>query len=157
MSISISVVGIFFGADLDLDSDTKVIDVLSAASAAAANGLIHNVTAFGYDLSKPPNTAATSFSSTYTDEFKGRGVGKTYPAGEYFLPEDLNALPAYKVWQYYVLNAEGISTTNGGVRYLDDPNAIVPVGGRLIWRLVSILGGPNSAPAIASARQVQTT
>ncbi len=74
-----------------------------------------------------------------------------YPAGEYFLAEDLGAKPAYSVWQYYVLGADGKPIIRG-VKFLDSPDATVPDGGTLIWRLVSILRGPNLKPAIAIRR-----
>lgn len=143
MAIHLSVVGIFFGAELDLTQETSVRDVLNAAQAAAKNGKIPNVSDFGY---RDDGKSALAFSATYIGPFKGRAIGNQYPAGEYYLGETSNSKPAYSVWQYYVLDANEKPVIVRPIAFLDDPRAKVPVGGKLIWRLVSILAEPNPAP-----------
>jgi hypothetical protein len=153
MPIKLSVIGIFFGTDLPFETDTHVVDVLKAASSRASSGLIPNVSDFSFEITNPPKASAISFSATYTGMVQGRAIGQKYPAGEYFLAEGLSARPAYNVWQYYVLNADQTPVSRG-VKFLDDPAAIVPAGGSLIWRLVSILPGPNPRSPMAKARMV---
>lgn len=154
MTISIQVVGIFFGADLPLEGDQKVIDVMKTASDLARAGSIPNVKEFSYDVTQAPHASAISFTAVYTGEVKGRAIGLIYPPGEYFLAEDPSTKPAYSVWQYYVLNADK-TPVQRGVKFLDDPAAVVPAGGTLIWRLVSILVGPNPRPRMMVKRQQQ--
>ncbi len=153
MPIQLSVVGIFFGATVQTTGTQKVIDVLAAAKTLAAAGGITNVSSFDYEVTRPPNVSAVSFSATYTGPVHGRGVGYHYPPGEYFLAENLHTVPAYSVWQYYVLDGSG-KPVGGGVKFLDNPAAIVPDNGTLIWRLVSILSGPNPRPRIAVSRMM---
>jgi hypothetical protein len=155
MTISLTVVGIFFGCTVDFTSDLaeqRVIDVLAAANKAAGLGNIPNVTSFDYETSHSPNRSLISVSATYTGNVKGRGVEGTYPPGEYSLSEDLSARPAYSVWQYYVLNADKTPIVRG-VKFLDDPAATVPEGGSLIFRLVSVLAGPNPRSRLLVSRQ----
>lgn len=155
MGINLSFVGIFFGCTVNFEPiqpEQRIIDVLAAASQAASFGQIPNVSSFNYETSSSPNQALISAAATYTGEFKGRGIGEPYPAGEYSLTEDLSDRPAYSVWQYYVLNPDQTPVVRG-VKYLDDPAAIVPDGGTVIFRLVSILAGPNPRSRIVASRQ----
>jgi hypothetical protein len=152
MAIQLSVVGVFFGATVPTTGTQKVIDVLAAAKKLAAAGGIKNVSNFDYEITRPPNVSAISFCATYTGPFKGRGVGYHYSPGEYFLAENLHTTPAYSVWQYYVLNPDKTPVSRG-VKFLDNPDATVPDNGTLIWRLVSILSGPNPRPRVAVPRQ----
>ncbi len=159
MSINLSVVGVFFGKNLPkLVADTPVLKVLEEAKRAASAGELSttvnpgqgqsaDVDGFDFGLtSNPMKLAVKSFKIKYGHAIIGREVNTHYPAETYFLEENLTAKPAYRVWQYYVLNPNGTSATNSKVRFLNDPSAVVPVGGSLIWRLVSVLSGPNHPP-----------
>jgi hypothetical protein len=155
MAINLQIVGIFFGCTVDFTNELTeqpIADVLAAASAAAASGKLLNVSSFSYETSNPPNRSLISVAATYTGEVRGRGVEGTYPPGEYSLTEDLSDRPAYSVWQYYVLRADKTPIVRG-VKYLDDPSATVPEGGTVIFRLVSILAGPNPRSKIVASRQ----
>ena len=159
MSINLSVVGVFFGKDLPkLDADTPVLKVLEEAKRAASAGELRtkanpgkgetaDVELFDFALTKNPTKLAVhSFTVKYGHPIIGRDVNGHYESGTYFLEENLTAKPAYRVWQYYVLNSDGKSVTDGKVRFLNEVDFKVPVGGSLIWRLVSILVGRNSPP-----------
>lgn len=152
MTINIQCVGIFFGASLALDGPQPVLGVLEAARDAAAAGHLPNIAAFNFETTQAPNQSLVSVAAAYTGPVQGRGVGGSYPAGEYSLTENLNARPAYSVWQYYLLDADG-KPLSRGVKFLDDPEAIVPADGALIWRLVTILAGPNPRSALVASRQ----
>lgn len=149
MAITIKVIGIFFEAKLELDKDTPVRAVLEAAYAAAKSGAIPNVKGFDFRVDEHGHSLV-AFRATYDSPFQGRKVAREYPGGEYYMAEDVSKTPAYSVWQYYVLDASGRSVTDGRVRFISDPEAIVPAGGSLVWRLVSILQGPNPAPRAVS-------
>ena len=152
MTIKLSVVGIFFGIDLPFETDTRVIDVLAEAKSLVELGgvtvgpLNTPVSKFDYDVTAAPNQSLQSFSVKYDGPVKGRNAGGTYPAGEYHLAEDAQEdKHIHNIWQYYTLNAAGISTNpDGKVRFLDSPNSIVVAGGHLIWRRVAIMTGPTS-------------
>lgn len=153
MAIKVRVVGIFFKTALDIKGPISVLDVLNSASAAAKAGEIPNVSDFSFETTMPPMQSALSFSATYTGTFHGnKEIGKLYQPGEYFLAEDLSATPAYQVWQYYVLDAND-QPFQTGIKFLDDPKSIVPDGGTLIWRLVSVLHDVNPRSRLAKARQ----
>jgi len=154
MAITLSVVGIFFGATIPLEGDQPVLDVLNAASQMASNGQIPNCESFTFLPTGGTNVGISSFTAYYTAPFEGRAVGRHYADGEYFLPENLTSLPAITVWQYYTANPDGTRYSNGSVVYLNDPQAIVPTGGRLTWRLCSILAGPNPMPKVIASRQM---
>ncbi|WP_130327187.1 hypothetical protein [Sphingomonas sp. BK036] len=155
MAISLKIVGIFFGCTVDFTNgltEQTIADVLATASADANSGKITDVSSFNYETSNPPNRSLISVSATYTAEVHGRGVEGAYPPGEYSLTEDLSDRPAYSVWQYYVYDASNTPIIRG-VKYLDDPAATVPEGGTVIFRLVSILAGPNPRSKIVASRQ----
>lgn len=143
MGIKFSVVGLFFGVELPLKGPQQVLNVLQAAKVMAPV-LNANVRSFDFHtVTGQQNVALHAFSIDYINEVTGRKVGNMYPAGHYFLAENPNGSPTYTVWQYYVLNEDGTSATNGTVRFLNDPAAIVPENGSLIWRLVTIAKVPT--------------
>jgi hypothetical protein len=67
------------------------------------------------------------------------------------MADNTHAKPVFTVWQYYVLNSDGTNASTG-VKYLNDPAAIVPADGSLIWRLVSICGVPGPVGRASRAR-----
>ena len=159
MSINLSVVGVFFGKDLPkLDADTSVLKVLEEARRAANAGELRtkanpgqgetaDVEAFDFALTKDPTKLAVhSFTVKYGHPIIGRAVARHYDPGTYFLEENPTAKPACRIWQYYVLNKDRQSITGGKVRFLNEVDLKVPVGGSLIWRLVSILVDVNLPP-----------
>lgn len=148
MTITVQVVGVFFKAELtELDADTQVLDVLNETKRAVANGLVPNVLDFGF---RDDGRSLVSFQATYKESFTGRVTKHVYDPGQYFLTEDTTTKPAYTVWQYYIVNPDG-TNLSGGVRFLNDPTAMVPNGGKLIWRLVSILAEPSAVPKAISS------
>lgn len=144
-SVSLSVVGIFFSETINLTLETAggftVASVMATAKGQAATGKLPNVSAFSY---LDNDGMIKAFSATYKAGFTSKG-GKQYPAGQYFLAEDLTDSPAYTVWQYYVFNAAGVEINYKRIPF-SDPQVIVPPGGSVVWRLVSILSGPSPAP-----------
>jgi hypothetical protein len=153
MAITLQVVGLFFKASIDnLPDNVNVLKVLQAAQAQAAAGGIPNVSQFDFSINAGSG-GVSSFRVKYQKPFNGREVQppRSYSAGEYFLAENLNPTPSYSVWQYYVVDAQGKNISRG-IKFPQDPNATVPDGGTLIWRLVTILSAPTSAsPASETA------
>jgi hypothetical protein len=147
MAITLQVVGIFFNAEINVPStgDTA-LNVLIAAQMQAGTKGIPNVSQFNFTRNADTGSL-TSFRAKYEGEFKGRETNNSYPPGEYYLAENLNASPSYTVWQYYIIDANGKSISGNGIVY--PQNAQVPDGGKLIWRLVSILPGPTAAARAA--------
>jgi hypothetical protein len=97
--------------------------------------------------------SVSSICATYAEPFISITRGIQYGAGEYFLAENLQTTPIYSVWQFYVQDASGAPVVyNPRVTYFDQPNAVVPDNGTVIWRLVNLLTGPNPAPKQAKAR-----
>ncbi len=165
MAIKLSVIGLFFEADLEMEGPQKVLDVLMEANRLAnlrkilRGGKPSNVSNFGYTLDVDHNgeISATSFKATYIGSVNGRAVGGKYPAGVYELPGNPDAKPVKTVWQYYVLDADKKPYfSSPPVRFLGDPKAIVPENGCLIWRLVSILSGPTSPLPPSSLAQTES-
>jgi hypothetical protein len=147
MAITLQVVGIFFNAAIKVspDGDTA-LNVLQAAQAQASAGDIPNVSQFNFTRNADTGSLS-SFRAKYESEFNGRETKKAYPPGEYYLAENLNPGPSYTVWQYYIIDANGKSISGNGIVY--PQNAQVPDGGKLIWRLVTILSGPTAASRAA--------
>ncbi len=152
MPVHLKVIGIFFGVKIELVGPVPVADVLAAGRDLVRKGGVRGVTEFAYELTQPPHVSAVSFTAVYNQPVHGRAIHLTYPPGEYYLAENTNTAPSYTVWQYYVLNADK-TPVERGVKFLDDPAAVVPDGGTLIWRLVSILKTANGRPPVAYSRQ----
>lgn len=148
MAITLRVVGIFFKAPIDLtgrldpNGNASVQDILDAAIAQASSGSLNNVSFFSYSS---VGGSVTALRAIYNEPFLGPISGNTYAPGDYYLPESLATSPAKTVWQYYVLDGNGTQLSSGFSPY-NSGKQIVPDGGSLIWRLVSILNGPNPAP-----------
>ncbi len=148
MPIHLSVIGIFFGADLDIHKETSVRDVLNTAREAAEAGLIMNVSKFDYH---DDGKAVFAFGATYKNKFQSKVLKNEYDPGEYYLADDSDAKPVRRVWQYYVSDKNGKPRINRPIAFLNDTRAVVPAGGTLTWRMVSILAGPHAAPTAGSA------
>ena len=147
MAITLQVVGIFFNAEINVPpTGDTALNVLIAAQVQAGTKGIPNVSQFNFTRNADTGSL-TSFRAKYEAEFHGRETKKAYPPGEYYLAENLNASPSYTVWQYYIIDANGKSISGNGIVY--PQNAQVPDGGKLIWRLVSILPGPTPAARAA--------
>ena len=147
MPIHLSVIGIFFAADLEIHKETSVRDVLNAAQTAAKAGAIKNVSNFIYH---DDGAAVSAFGVTYKEKFQSKILKDYYDPGEYYLADNKDAKPVRSVWQYYVSDAKGKPHLNRPIAFLNDPRAVVPAGGTLTWRMVSILTGPHAA-ALESA------
>ena len=156
MAVNLSVVGIFFNQSITPASGPgpyTLSSIMKAATSAAAEGQLPNLSAFTYGIDA--NLDATSFSATYKGQLASKG-GKTYPAGQYYLSQNLAGRPSYTVWQYYVFGADKKPINYARLSFTDS-SVTVPDGGSIVWRLVSILAGPNSAVSYAmTAREHRT-
>ncbi len=142
--ISLRVVGIFFNTQVDLGAaGGTVADVLNKAVTTPTQ----NVIRFAY--LDPVGRDVSAFFVEFSGNFNSRISGRPYPAGEYFLTENLDGNP-YRVWQYYIFDADGRQVLN-------DPSftpyfrAQVQDGWSVVWRLVTILNGPVSPPTCVKA------
>ena len=140
MAIKLRIVGNFFRMDVDLASGT-VKDVLDAAVTQSRP----TRTRFRYTVEMKNNLSSpTTFTASYADSFTSSDSGIMYPAGTYSLAEDLDRRPAYTVWQYYLFDADNNFLNRGrGFVPFDDPATTVTSGQSVVWRLVSVLAGPN--------------
>jgi len=148
VKITVQVVGVFFYQEIDLPEDqeqVQVKDVLDACQRLAPAGRLTNVELFQYKLDKTAPTAMVhSFNVKYKGGFESRVKDASYPSGEYYLAQNTNARPAYSVWQYYIFDKDGRAVRDWKkVESFASPNATVPAGGKLVWRLLNILAGPN--------------
>ena len=151
MPITLRVVGIFYSTTVDLADVTpqRILDEAEKSPGPLA-------TKFTYTDSEGSDgfLSVTGFSATYPNIVKSPVSDRTYPAGEFSLNEDMNACPAYTVWQYYTADSEGRPLSFGdGIKSFANTDVKVPANGFLTWRLVSILRGPNPM-AKAMARRV---
>ena len=137
MIVNLEVVGIFFKCTIDLPGPLTVKSILDAAKSLAAVGKIDGVSDFGYDHN---DIIVTGITCTRTKNVNGRVTKHIYGPGVYSLESSPDLGNSYNIWQYYVLNPNGTRAMTGFLPY-NDENAIVPDGGSLIWRLVSILKG----------------
>jgi len=150
MAITLQVVGIFFNRLVQITGPATVKQVMDAARQQAASKEFPGVGAFAYT---DYGGSVSAIGAIYTEKFQSRILGNYYDPGVYYIAEDLNVRPAYTVWQYYRLDQNGIQIDPMGkpVPY-GDPAALVPDGGKVIWRLCSILAGPVLIPPVQEAR-----
>ena len=94
MPIHLSVIGIFFAADLEIHKETSVRDVLNAAQTAAKAGAIKNVSNFIYH---DDGAAVSAFGVTYKEKFQSKILKDYYDPGEYYLADNKDAKPVRSV------------------------------------------------------------
>lgn len=149
MTINVRIVGIFYNQSVDLGAGGGTVqNVLDAAVSSSDSSK-----SFGYVPGPGSAASPSAFAAYYSTSFSSPtpGVGKTYPPGVYYLGEDLTGSP-YTVWQYYIFDANNTYLNRGkGAISFSDPAAHVPDGGSVVWRLVSVLAGPNPVPGKLNA------
>ena len=160
MDINLQIVGIFYNSTVTVTTASPTVKTLldAAISTPSTPNDRNEASRFSYTINATPGGAnfASSFLAVYDAPVKSRvlGNGTTYPAGEYFLDEQLSARPAYTVWQYYLFDAEGRYLNEYGKATPFDQQALtgVPLAigsghadvARVTWRLVTILGQPTT-------------
>ena len=140
MKVELRVVGIFYNTTVNVEAGSTVKDVLVAAQNQTTAG-----TTFSYvPVLKDGVESPASFRAFYEAGFT-RGSGpkmRSYASGTYELGENLEGTnESYTVWQYYILKPgnELINVSQKFVPYDDKTEAVVFGGGRVIWRLVTVL------------------
>ena len=146
MAINLEVIGIFFKCQIDEPGPRSVEAILNAAALLAAEGSISGISQFSYAAQ---GGIITNLSCVRTKNTTGRVTSRIYGPGVYSLTSSPDLGTSYNVWQYYVLNADGTRAVTG-FRPYNSGEPIVPDGGSLIWRLVSILKG---YPPLVSAAE----
>ena len=112
-------------------------------------GSVNGAAAFNYGthLDSPSATPTMSMmTATYREHFKSRVLSHDYPEGVYSLKESFD--PActsaqYSVWQYYLFDKVGVLLKPKSVSESFVTQPIMGVD-KVIWRLITILGGPTS-------------
>jgi len=157
MAVSLRVVGIFYRRnDIPFESGMTVKSVLDAAVASPGGPTPADKFNYVSGQSRPTaipdgKPSVTAFFARYATDPTSETSHAEYPEGEYFLPETLVGNPGYLVWQYYVFTAD---PQQGGTYIPRKPriqsfaDATVPDGGAVVWRLVSILSGPQRVPTV---------
>lgn len=152
MTVSLRVVGNFYHHDGIKHFDgMTVADVLTASRDNPGGGadLFNFDTGkltLGDDIGKP---SITAFVARYPNPVISKTSKMSYPKGEYYIQENVEARPIYTVFQYYVFTGDPQA---GGAYIPNKPrinsyaDAIVPDGGFVVWRLVSVLAGENKVP-----------
>lgn len=141
MAIGLRIVGIFYRTKVELAAGGTVKDVLDTAAAQITTG-----DTFSYEaVPKGGTLSPQSFRAFYESGFTSQASGLRYPSGTYELKEDLDARPAYTVWQYYIFDADNtfINRDKGFVPFDDAQKAFVKDGQSVIWRLVSVIAPPD--------------
>lgn len=158
MSISLRIVGIFYRNDRIDDTAGTVFGVLDAAR-SDPGATIPECDRFEFSPGDGENI--TSFSANYRSAIASTVSDREYPPGEYFLSENLSALPAYSVWQYYIRDKDGVDITRqrtrrdnrvglSNIKPIDQVKVLEDEA--VIFRLLQILNGPAASPWRARAR-----
>ena len=154
MGIGLRIVGIFYSTEVELEGGSGTVkDVLEAAQNQITAGTNFNYGFTSFNGKESPNM----FRAFYEAPIVSTASGIEYPAGEYILSEDLNARPAYTVWQYYIISEDGIVLNRGKgfIPYDDEKQAVVEDGQSVVWRLLSVLAQPTGlTPRLSSSVSV---
>ncbi|MEL6968116.1 MAG: hypothetical protein AAGM04_12115 [Pseudomonadota bacterium] len=150
MEVTLRVVGIFFDTKVTVPEGATVKDVVDEAQENPGKGRTFRALTEGTGDKESP----TTFYVNQPTDFESRS-GNPYDAGEYQLKENTTPVGGqYTIWQYYITKEDGTPDNPGkgeNVPY-NDPRAVVPAGGTVIWRLVTIRSGPD--PISARARSI---
>lgn len=143
MSIHLRIVGIFYSADVTVNTPNPTVKtVLDAAVSTPSRG-----TKFSYANTQIHGVNSPSvFQAEYQNGFDSTTSGLHYPPGVYLLTENPFTVPTYTVWQYYIIR-NGVQVNKGGIIPYDSPDAAVQDGDSVIWRLVSIVAQPVPQPS----------
>ncbi len=167
MDINLQIVGIFYNSTVTVTTASPTVKTLLDAAVSTPSGCDDRNPAsrFAYTINATPGgpNFASSFLAVYDAPVKSRVLTTTYPAGEYFLDEQLSTRPAYTVWQYYLFDAEGRYLNEYGKATPFDQQTLtgVPLAigsghadvARVTWRLVTVLGQPTT-PASTNAPEL---
>ena len=159
MAISLRIVGTFYRNDnIDPADASTVFEVLQAASANPGGTLTQ---CDRFDFTPKNGQDITSFLANYTQPVPSTVSSNSYGPGPFYLSENLTTKPAYSVWQYYILDADGKDVTRARTRISNKAGLsnIKPIGAvqvndkeKVIFRLLNILADTNSPPQRAEKR-----
>lgn len=138
MSVSFSVVGVFYRTEVDL-ANTKgntVANIMQYLYQADPNFFYTQIT---FDQ----NEIVNSIAQYHPAPFTGR-TGIPYPAGFYRLAQSFTEPTPnpYSVWQYYLSDQNGVrQPTQANFSFT---KATVEDGWSIVWRLVTICNAPTN-------------
>jgi len=136
------VVGIFYSNTVDLGSGGGTVKAVMDAAVAQVNSKGQT---FNYN---PTAGSPTTIGMIAPEPFTSAVLENEYPAGTYAQTESFGAHTPnpYTVWQYYIFDEHNVYLNRGkGPIPFDHPEAHVPDGGSVVWRLISILAAPVDA------------
>lgn len=155
MAVTLRVVGIFFNATFEMPTPAAAYPVKSVMDRAASLAAMGELALYAPNPEPVPITMfgygpiggiyATQFIAGYGKPFITRELNTPYGQGNYYLEESFTpgtSAPSYTNWQYYVSDANGDAISYKDTSYAD-PRVVVPDGGSVIWRCVTILTGPS--------------
>ena len=157
-TLSMRVVGIFYVAkdipfsdvaQADPSKGTTVEDLMVYLKQNAGAGGT-GASNFGYidnTVLSSGGKSVTAFAARYPQGVTSITSTDKYTAGDYFLSESTVGNPRYSVWQYYVLDENGVLLIpNPRIQSFQD--SVLQKGYSVTWRLVEILSGPNRVPRV---------
>lgn len=170
MKVKLSVVGMYFGAEVDVAGDNpSVIDVLQAAKVQTASSASAR---FDYTVTTSPtgqpdeffisNITVTHLTQPTSRKKRPEGQPNRYTSGVYSFSDQLSEAEVLEkisrgepllVWQYYIFEppVEGGGDLGDTV---GDDGLIIPInksnslytiaeGGTVLLRLIALFGGPT--------------
>lgn len=139
MKIKLSIVGFYFGIEVNVPKGSTISDVMIAAVEKSRG------TDKEFTYSPTPYGSLSNVTVIHKTEAESRNSKRTYPKGVYSYTDDANYGNPSLVWQYYIFNKNDERREDRGSEIPYEKNKTkLHDGDKIIWRLVGICTGPTT-------------
>ncbi|MEO0590330.1 MAG: hypothetical protein AAFZ11_07180, partial [Pseudomonadota bacterium] len=140
MKVNLSIVGFYFGIDVEVNKGATIADVMIAAEAQSRGKDAE------FHFTPTPTGTLSNVTILHRKEAKSRNSKRTYPKGIYSLTDDAATGNPSLVWQYYLFDAGDERREKRGSEVPFQKNTTkLNDGDKVIWRAVAICTGPTTA------------
>lgn len=150
MTVNLSIVGLYFGLDVQID-DGATISVVMEAARQQSQGADHQ-----FDFTPSPGGFLSNVTIIHRKPAESRNSSRTYPPGVYSLTDDETVGNPQLVWQYYLFDKSDQRKEPRGseIPFMYNETPLL-AGDQVIWRAVAVFNGPNSAGSAKERTRIQ--
>lgn len=139
MKIKLSIVGFYFGIEVDLSKGATIYEAMVAAVEKSRGSNKE------FTFTPTPYGTLSNVTVVHHTEAKSRNSNRHYPPGVYSFTDDASYGNPSLVWQYYIFSGDDERREPRGseVPFRNNKTKLKD-GDQIIWRLVAICTGPTT-------------